>query len=500
VKKIVLIKPKSDFVSKMPRIPLALLFMGSALKSNGIDVKLIDTNVEDNYNEVILKECENASLVGISCLTSEVKEGLEISKLIKDNYDVKIIWGGIHASLFPQMTCEDALVDYVCFGEGEPFMLEMAQGKPLESIKGLVYKENGVVKTNEPRPYINLNELPKLDYSLVDMSKYFEGGTWRKAVDVQTSRGCPNACLFCVHSALNDHKVRMMSSDMVVDECERLVKEYGANYITFVDDNFFLNRKRAREICEKLIERKLNIKWFAEVRADYFRDGFIDKEFLELAERSGLSNLTIGAESGIPKYLELIGKGITTENIIKSAEYLSKTNISTAYSFMIGLPDETIDDIMTNIYFIEKIRKIYPNAICGLGSLRAYPKSELTDRFIKQGFLKNPSNLREFTDHNFNKNYIDTPLRPIWHKNPDFVMAISRYTYNAYGVYLGEGLKKHLKYGSVLLLPERIFHKIAVWRIHHKFFRLPLDLYISEYLHQIVYPSKFVKRLIRWRK
>lgn len=489
--KIVLIKPKSSFVSKMPRIPLAPLFLGSVLKANNYEVRIVDANVEDDFNEAILRECADAFLVGISVLTSEVKEALEISQLIKNNYKIPIVWGGIHPSLFPELTAEDSLIDYVICGEGEYSLLELVrQLEKKEKPDKIIY----------PKPYINLNELPKLDYSLIDMSKYYEGGTWRRAVDVQTSRGCPYECEFCFNSTLGNHKTRTMSSDRVVDECERLVKEYGANYITFVDDNFFLNRKRAREICEKIIERKLNIKWFAEVRADYFREGFIDAEFLEIAEKSGLSNLTIGAESGIPKYLDLIGKGITTENIIKSAEYLSKTKITTAYSFMIGLPDETIDDIMTNIYFIEKLRSIYPEAICAVGSIRAYPKCKLTDRFVKQGFLKEPTNLREFADHNFSKNYIDTPLRPIWHKNPDFVMAISRYTYNAYGLYLGKNIRNNLKYGSVLLLPERIFQKIALWRIHHKCFWLPLDLCISEFLHHKIYPSKLAKRLARWRK
>lgn len=499
VNKIVLIKPKSTYVSSMPRIPLSVLFIGSTLKHNGYEVRVIDANVERNYEQAIMKECKDADLVGISALTSEVKCGLEITKLIKEKSNSLIIWGGIHPSLFPQLTCEDSLIDLVGCGEGEPLLLEIAKGKPFNEIEGLVYKENGEVIINKTRPYIDLNTLPLMDYTLIDMSKYYEGGTWRKAVDVQTSRGCPNDCLFCVNKALGTHKMRFMSAERVVLECERLVNGYGANFITFTDDNFFLNRKRARDICNGILSHKLKFKWFAEVRADYFRDGFIDKEFLELAQESGLSNLTIGAESGVPKYLTMLGKGITTENIEQSAKTLSQTNITTAYSFLIGLPDETKEDIFTTLGFIEKLQKIYPNGVYGIGILRAYPKSELTDRFVNQGLIIEPKTLGEFADDKFNRVYIDILLRPVWHKHPDFVVKISRYSDIAYGVFLSSSVRKNLKYGSILLLPEKTLQKIARWRVHHKFFKFPIDLYIGESLHKL-YTSSFVRKLAKWRK
>ena len=502
--KVVLIRPRrSKNRPRMPRLPLALLYMGTILKVNGYEVKIIDSEVEENYEGIVANECKDALLVGVTALTSQVNGGLEISDFIKKQFDVPIVWGGVHPTLFPELTYRDNSIDYAVVGEGEYAILELVKSvkscKPLDDIEGLVWKNGGSVKINKARPYINLNESPSVDYTLIDMGKYFKDAMWRKAVDVQTSRGCPNRCLYCIHSILKDHKVRFLNASRVVDECERLVTEYGADYITFVDDNFFVNKKRAKDICLEIIRRKLKFNWFAEVRADYFRDGFIDSEFLELAEASGLTNLTIGAESGVQRFLNLIGKEITVEEIMNSAMVLSKTNIIAAYSFIIGLPDETVDDIFATWSFIEKLQRIYPRAVYGIGVLRAYPGSELTEGFVKQGYIKEPNSLRQFADYEYSKVYTDEKLIPVWHCAPHVTDLVARYSVLAYSVLGGTTISKHLKYASVLLLPERVLQKIARWRLHNRFLCFPIDLYISKLLHTI-YLSRTVKGLIRWKQ
>lgn len=502
--KVVLIRPRyKEKHARIARLPLALLYIGSILRANGYEVKIIDNDVERNYENAIINECKDAMLVGITALTSQVKSGLEISDLIKSQFEAPIVWGGIHPTIFPGLTCRDKVVDYVVCGEGEYTMLELADAirfcKPLDNIKGLAYKKNGSVVINEARPYINLNESPDIDYTLVDMDKYLSNDMWSKAVDVQTSRGCNHKCRFCIHSIIKDQKVRFVNAMRVVDECERLIMEYGADYITFVDDNFFVNKNRARDICLEIIRRKLKFNWFAEVRADYFRDGFIDDEFLKLAEASGLANLTIGAESGVQRFLNLIGKEITVEEIMNSAVALSKTNITAAYSFIIGLPVESVDDIFATWSFIEKLQKIYPSAVYGIGVLRAYPGSELTDGFVKQGYIKEPDSLRQFAEFRYSRVYTEDNLKPIWHCAPDVADLVARYSVLAYGALGGATISKRLKYASVLLLPERTLQKIARWRLHNRFLRFPVDLRISELLHSL-YFSRVARTLIRWKK
>ncbi len=503
--KIVLIRPMSDtdsYSSPILRIPLALLYVGSVLRRNGHEVKIIDVRAERNCNDMMIKECEDALIIGITALTSEVKWGLEVSQFLKDRFEIPIVWGGIHPSLYPRMTCEDSLVDYAVFGEGEYTMLELVEAleshKSVEGIKGLVHNDNGMVKVNEPRDCINLDELPPIDYELIDMGRYLENGIWRKAMDAQTSRGCPYHCRFCVQSALDNHKVRLLSASKVVDNCEWLVEMYGVNYITFIDDNFFINKKRAEEICRGLIERRLNLKWFAEVRADFFRNGFVDKEFLELAQESGLTNLTIGAESGVPEMLKLMDKGITVDDIVNTAKVLTETDIVTAYSFIIGLPSESKDDILTTLKFLDNLYKIYPRALYKITTLRAYPGSELTEGFIKDGWIKEPKNLREFADHEINKVYTESPSKPVWHSDPEFAYSIACYSNIAHNPFTGVALKANLKYSAILLLPATILQKIARFRLRHQFFRYPIDTYINKLLMNIYY-SRIARSIVRWK-
>ncbi|KKN06364.1 hypothetical protein LCGC14_1078060 [marine sediment metagenome] len=505
--KVVLIRPQSNtdtFNSSIPRIPLALLYIGSVLKQHGHEVKIIDTNVALYSKVAILGELgSNLDLVGITALTSEVESGLGISQFIKDRIDVPIVWGGIHPSLYPEMTCADPMIDYVVFGDGEYAMLELVEAleahKPVDDIKGLVYKNKNVVKKNQSREYVNLDGLPAIDYGLIKMDRYFKGDTWHKAIDVQTSRGCIYHCKYCVNEALGNHEVRTLSALKVVDSCELLVKNYGINFVTFNDDNFFFNIKRAREICREIIRRGLNIKWFAEVRADYFRDGFVDNEFLVLAQESGLINLTIGAESGVPEVLKIMDKGITVEDVETSARMLAQTGIATAYSFIIGLPNESKADIMETLKFMEHLDEIYPRGTYSVTTLRAYPGSELTDGFFKAGLIREPKTLREFADHEINKVYTESPSRPVWHSDPDFAYAVARYSSIAYSPFIKATLRANLKHSSILLLPETILQKIARFRLQHQFFWFPVDIHISKLLRRLYY-SKLARSIVRWKK
>lgn len=120
---------------------------------------------------------------------------------------------------------------------------------------------------------------------------------------------------------------------------------------------FFVSIKRAREICEEMIARNLDIKRFVECRADYFRPNFIDESFLDLAVKSRLSKLAISAESGSQRILNLLGKDITIEQILTCAKKLSKYNIEANFSYMVGIPGETKEDVTATKELAKKLRK-----------------------------------------------------------------------------------------------------------------------------------------------
>lgn len=398
MKKVVLIQPENDVLTW--GIPLGLLHIGTILDKEGYAVTIIDAPRQHNCKELIAREIDNALIVGITCLTSEVASAIEISDFIKGIADVPVIWGGWHPTLFPEQVCADKAVDFVCVGEGEYTMLELVKalesGSALRNIAGLAYKDNGKVVVNPPQGYVNLEELPPINYELIDTSRYIRTlGDGTRRIQYQSSRGCPHRCKFCINAVTGNQRYRAKSPQKVLDEIQVLIDKYNINYVAFVEDNYFIDIKRSREIFNEIIRRDLNIKWFAECRVDYFRKGFVDEETLDLAQRSGASEFTIGAESGSQRVLDLMDKDITVEQILASAKILSRFDITAGYSFMLGVPGETGEEMLATLRLAREIYKLCPNSEIGFSIFTPYPRCELSETLIEQGFFKQPETTNE---------------------------------------------------------------------------------------------------------
>lgn len=160
-----------------PNAPFSLMCLAAVLREGGHRVCIFDRNVPNGPIEEKIKNfCPD--MIGISTFTGPmILDALQVAKIARSITDVPIVWGGIHPSLLPHETIENPYVDIVVVGEGEKTILELAEAierdKPFEDIKGLVYKENGHVRTNPPRPFIkNLDELPIPAWDLIDIKKY----------------------------------------------------------------------------------------------------------------------------------------------------------------------------------------------------------------------------------------------------------------------------------------------------------------------------------------
>lgn len=490
-KKIVLIRPKNIIdESYKEYFPLGLLHLGTLLEEKGYLVRIIDAAM-DGFGDEKLRECKDALLVGISVLTPEVKGGLEISKQIKDACDTPIVWGGWHPTLFPKQTCEEGLVDYVIYGEGEETLLKLikALGKKgsVEKINGLVYKKNEKVYVNPKADFVNLDKLPVVNYNLVDVEKYI----WKILLDkkmrvlqYQSSRGCPYRCTFCINAVTGNQFYRKKSAGKVLDELEILIKKHKIDFVSFIDDNFFVDIGRARKICEGILARKFNIKWFAECRANYFKKEMVDEKFLKLAKKSGLIMLTIGAESGSEKSLKIMKKDITVKEIITSAEMMNKYGIVPIFSFIVGIPNEKKEDMFKTVKLIIKLRKICPEMVGGIGTFRPYPDCELSRELVAKGELEEPKTLRGWCDKKNIAIYSESINKQKWQKYSGLANKIAYY--GRFLLSMSESqIQNKIKKGNLKYLLVLLFMKITKARMKYLFFDFMVDKYLYEKIKSI---------------
>jgi len=357
---------------------------------------------------------------------------------------------------------------------------------PIKSIKGITYQKNGRIYSTEERNPLDLDELPPLNFKLLEYVKENPNISKiakekRNGMPVITSRGCPHRCTFCINTALKE-KFRCRSADLILKDFQ-IYAEQGINKLFIVDECFFANRETIK-ILKGMADLKL--QWHTTLRVDYFRENFVNKEVLNLVKKSGCVMLAVGAESGSQKILDMLKKDIKVEDIIRSAQMLAKAEIPANYSFMIGLPNETEEDIYKTLKLIVKISEIYPKIeIYGPQIYRPYPGSELYESV--RDMLDFPKTLEEWEDtrllfgerSNFPCNYP-------WLTLPEGeIKKLRFYGSNANGfVQQYQG-----KYG----LLERTMKKIIRWRINRSFYSIPIDYWLYQRVYDVTSYLRYKK-------
>jgi radical SAM superfamily enzyme YgiQ (UPF0313 family) len=317
--------------------PLGLMYIGTVLKNAGHKVTLIDNTADkipfDRLCDAILHE--KPDFIGITTLTQTFPYVLELCKQLKARDDsISITLGGHHVSAIFQ---EDYLnyADYIICGEGEYSFLHLVDGKPLQTIPGLIYKEKDKIRRNPIATINNLDDLPIPDRSLIKGKNYVCDISVRRkpATSAITSRGCPYNCIFCSIHTVHGYKLRQRSVNNVCDEIEYLLQE-GYKEVYFVDDNFTLNNKWVVQLCNQIRQRKLDVAWKCLGRVDS-----VNEEMLRAMKKAGCYMIQFGMESANQETLNFLRKRFTPTDIVKAANLCKKVGID-IWSFWIISPFE----------------------------------------------------------------------------------------------------------------------------------------------------------------
>ncbi len=343
--------------------PINLLYLHGVLKQKGYSVGILDLEVEPHEDDSLRRYFLDRSprAVGISVLTPFYGSSLHISRIAKETGAV-VIWGGSHPSAIPQETLERPEVDIVVRGEGEFSLAEvmdrLCKGESLQGLEGVSYKENGTGPVNNPsRPLIqDLDSLPLPDRKALPLDRYSGAvtpGITKKATVMFTARGCPGRCTFCAANIIHGRKYRYRSIPNIMEEV-RQIAELGFEHIVIDDDTFVVRKERILEFCRLMKRDHAGLTWDCDSRVNT-----MDRELLTAMKDAGCLKLNFGVESGSPRILKLVQKGITIDQVISAFDMAREVGIKRQATFMVGHPTETAEDIKMTWKLIKRLEPDY---------------------------------------------------------------------------------------------------------------------------------------------
>ena len=407
-KKVVLIYPRYVTgwqVQTRLAIPLSLLCVGTKTSLAGYEVKTIDQRIEPDWRASLRRELKQDPIcVGISSMTGpQLQFALEISGFAKMHGSAPVVWGGVHPSLLPEQTLRHENIDIVVQGEGEETFLELVQAlegkKPLSTVQGIWYKEDGDTKCTGVRPFADLNQLPPLSYDLIDLEKYRRVMFGLPHHNFFTSRGCPCQCTFCYNTAFNRKKWRAMEPELVVKRIKDFVTTYKVPGLIINESNFFVDMERARHILRGIIRENLGIV-ISKVNIDVSTLQRLKEDDFSLLERAGCRRLPIAIESGSEKIRTLLKKPADVPSVIEMNRRLKETQMVPNFLFMIGFPTETKEDLAESVSLSFRLAEENPRAGIYFNIYAPYPGTELFDTAVKHG-LHVPQQVEDWIPFNY---------------------------------------------------------------------------------------------------
>ncbi|MEK6813485.1 MAG: radical SAM protein [Nitrospirota bacterium] len=377
--------------SMMPA--LGIQYIAAVLETDGIDVEIVPSHVLDlSWQELARKiETDRPDVVGITTTTENRFLSFRVAETAKAAFPPALtVLGGPHL----KNTARDTLahvpaVDAVISGEGEETMRDLVRCLgavgDLGRVAGLSFRRpDGTIQENSPRPLIaDLNSLPLPARHLEPWGRYnfsmeVPGHGLLPAGNMMTSRGCPFTCKFCATPSNWGTKVRSLSPEKVVAEVEHLADRYGSRVIWFYDDTFNFSRARTAAICDLIIERRLGIKWFCEVRVD-----ILNKSLFAKMVEAGLYHVGFGIESGSERICrDIITKKATLGQAYDVIEWCGEFGVNANPFFIFSHPTETWNEARETMSIIEDLEGKCETSVA---ILHVYPGTPLEERARAEG-------------------------------------------------------------------------------------------------------------------
>ncbi len=494
---VVLVYPMNVGERGNTRPPLGILHLASMALSHGYSVAIVDESVDADSTTSLLKAIGGDTIcVGLTTLSGlMIKEAMRVAAFVRGRFpQLPIIWGGVHPTIAPDSTLAHPLVDAICIGEGEVTFIEylaaLVKGESLEGIAGLGFKRDGQPVINPRRSELfDLNQLPSLPYHLLDVPAYFGptnyfGFDTDKLFSIESSRGCPFRCTYCVQSVYHQ-PLRRMDTESVL----RHIKDglaAGFRGACFVDDNFFYSKRKSYQTMQAMDAENLGIEIYVSARADYLNS--VDDDTLRLIKKIGVKCMCVGAESGSNSVLKQINKGEEIEQILAANRRLAPYGMSTWFCFISGYPFEHLDDIIATYQAMTRIVSENPHARVNNKKLIPNPFTPIYYQCLARG-MEEPKTLEDFVgieDLRWEKDacYVDKEVEQFFRNTRYFDLVLKYQSYlRAPNVSPKERAIKPL-----FELLFKITSLIMGWRYRNKFYQRKADTVLFSFFANLVRP------------
>ena len=293
-----------------------------------------------------------SDLVCFHVFSSTMPKTIEyINKIKAVRPDMPIIIGGTHASVMAEDTLQ--YCDVVVRQEGDETLPEVLErwksDEDLSGVLGVSYWESGRMKQTPNRPFTqDFETIPDLEL----IQGYMNWPKWKllkrlkmRWQVLQTTRGCPYDCSFCIAPRELGRGYRLRSIDSVIADIKYQQKLVGTKYFFIVDNHFTVNRDRTKELLNRIIEEKISWYGICFTRLEVARD----EEVLRLLKKAQVNTLYMGLESFDNKVLKLLNKKQTNEGIRKSLKTIQAHGLRVLGSFVLGSDDDTVESIRLTI-------------------------------------------------------------------------------------------------------------------------------------------------------
>jgi radical SAM superfamily enzyme YgiQ (UPF0313 family) len=330
-------------------------YAAAILMKSGYEVKLQDYQTQGDTFDVLLKDMDefNPDMIMMSITNTTIFDDLKVINELKKNHNPIVVLKG---ALFfdPEQAMLDMLdlsnVDYLIGGEIDFCIGRIADlcfkgiGTAAE-INNILYKdENGkMVPTRFHVWDDDLDSQPFPARELMRNELYMRPDTKEAMATIQTARGCPSQCVFCLTPEISGKRVRFRSPQNVLEEMIECYEKHNIRNFFFKADTFTINPEWVKEMCELIINSKLygKIQFTANSRVRPLK-----KETLELMKKAGCFLVAFGFESGSDEMLKAMKKGTTVAENKQAAKWCKEIGLPFWGYFVIGFPWETKEDIL----------------------------------------------------------------------------------------------------------------------------------------------------------